>query len=138
MSSSILLSIFVLFFLMIRRPPRSTRTDTLFPYTTLFRSRREGAKALLQCLLPTARALRRRALLRESAFGSPRHNAWRGRGPRSPGRPIPIFPVSLPAFRQALRSARAFGPFPRRTSTEGGSVGEECVRTCESRLLADN
>src|SRR3546814_7163901 len=34
-------SIFVyfLFFLMIRRPPRSTRTDTLFPYTTLFRSR---------------------------------------------------------------------------------------------------
>src|SRR3546814_2705998 len=33
------------FFLMIRRPPRSTRTDTLFPYTTLFRSiaaRRNG------------------------------------------------------------------------------------------------
>src|SRR3546814_1982394 len=28
------------FFLMIRRPPRSTRTDTRFPYTTLFRSRR--------------------------------------------------------------------------------------------------
>src|SRR3546814_16794719 len=28
----------LLFFLMIRRPPRSTRTDTLFPYTTLFRS----------------------------------------------------------------------------------------------------
>src|SRR3546814_918670 len=30
------------FFVMIRRPPRSTRTDTLFPYTTLFRSRRPG------------------------------------------------------------------------------------------------
>src|SRR3546814_2123198 len=29
------------FFLMIRRPPRSTRTDTLFPYTTLFRSLRD-------------------------------------------------------------------------------------------------
>src|SRR3546814_14765511 len=28
----------VFFFLMIRRPPISTRTDTLFPYTTLFRS----------------------------------------------------------------------------------------------------
>src|SRR3546814_9385936 len=28
---------------MIRRPPRSTRTDTLFPYTTLFRSRRPAA-----------------------------------------------------------------------------------------------
>src|SRR3546814_12914696 len=32
-------SLFYFFFLMIRRPPRSTRTDTLFPYTTLFRSR---------------------------------------------------------------------------------------------------
>src|SRR3546814_12682959 len=29
---------------MIRRPPRSTRTDTLFPYTTLFRSPRRCAK----------------------------------------------------------------------------------------------
>src|SRR3546814_13180476 len=36
---SIFLVPFRLFFvLMIRRPPRSTRTDTLFPYTTLFRS----------------------------------------------------------------------------------------------------
>src|SRR3546814_12252319 len=31
-----------LFFLMIRRPPRSTRTDTLFPYTTLFRSQSDS------------------------------------------------------------------------------------------------
>src|SRR3546814_20769623 len=39
------------FFLMIRRPPRSTRTDTLFPYTTLFRS-------YLRTLAPTlARSL---------------------------------------------------------------------------------
>src|SRR3546814_14502688 len=30
---------FLVLFLLIRRPPRSTRTDTLFPYTTLFRSR---------------------------------------------------------------------------------------------------
>src|SRR3546814_19363404 len=35
--------ILLLFFLMIRRPPRSTRTDTLFPYTTLFRSRPAGS-----------------------------------------------------------------------------------------------
>src|SRR3546814_20877524 len=35
----LMLSVCVMFFfLMIRRPPRSTRTDTLFPYTTLFRS----------------------------------------------------------------------------------------------------
>src|SRR3546814_1117496 len=49
--------VFVLFvclflFLMIRRPPRSTRTDTLFPYTTLFRSIgwREGVFALVEFL----------------------------------------------------------------------------------------
>src|SRR3546814_1625513 len=40
-----LLFIIFVFFLMIRRPPISTRTDTLFPYTTLFRSRRLGRRA---------------------------------------------------------------------------------------------
>src|SRR3546814_4266205 len=34
------------FFVMIRRPPRSTRTDTLFPYTTLFRSRLRALRAV--------------------------------------------------------------------------------------------
>src|SRR3546814_14570838 len=34
----VFLYVSLFFFLMIRRPPRSTRTDTLFPYTTLFRS----------------------------------------------------------------------------------------------------
>src|SRR3546814_19044240 len=56
------------FFLMIRRPPRSTRTDTLFPYTTLFRSiaseisarryfpsrLREGQRDLRACSLVAA------------------------------------------------------------------------------------
>src|SRR3546814_6383004 len=37
----------VVFFLMIRRPPRSTRTDTLFPYTTLFRSSRSKVRVQL-------------------------------------------------------------------------------------------
>src|SRR3546814_18373103 len=32
---------------MIRRPPRSTRTDTLFPYTTLFRSTGDGMRRLI-------------------------------------------------------------------------------------------
>src|SRR3546814_5477461 len=36
----------IFFFLMIRRPPRSTRTDTLFPYTTLFRSGRDRHRLL--------------------------------------------------------------------------------------------
>src|SRR3546814_17330779 len=34
---------FCFFFLMLRRPPRSTRSDTLFPYTTLFRSARPAS-----------------------------------------------------------------------------------------------
>src|SRR3546814_6444661 len=40
-----------IFFLMRRRPPRSTRTDTLFPYTTLFRSRprRRAGRAGRRC-----------------------------------------------------------------------------------------
>src|SRR3546814_13724905 len=40
---------------MIRRPPRSTRTDTLFPYTTLFRSLRASAslRTLLRARLPS-------------------------------------------------------------------------------------
>src|SRR3546814_11550810 len=47
----------VVFFLMIRRPPRSTRTDTLFPYTTLFRSHASQGRPNLRTLRP--RALRR-------------------------------------------------------------------------------
>src|SRR3546814_12887760 len=40
----VVLLISYFFFLMIRRPPRSTRTDTLFPYTTLFRSCKRAAR----------------------------------------------------------------------------------------------
>src|SRR3546814_7289841 len=43
-----LLSFTFFCFLMIRRPPRSTRTDTLFPYTTLFRSVRSTSAGLLR------------------------------------------------------------------------------------------
>src|SRR3546814_4205793 len=63
---------------MIRRPPRSTRTDTLFPYTTLFRSRlthyrqrkrqgpprRQGARKLRQRLRPRLRPRRHRTYRR--------------------------------------------------------------------------
>src|SRR3546814_20630748 len=47
----------LVFFLMIRRPPRSTRTYTRFPYTTLFRSKRNGlAAAATAVLLATSLA----------------------------------------------------------------------------------
>src|SRR3546814_13628221 len=39
------------FFLMIRRPPRSTRTDTLFPYTTLFRSNAPQVDLVISLIL---------------------------------------------------------------------------------------
>src|SRR3546814_19448703 len=38
-SSYVLCVVYFFLFVMILQPPRSTRTDTLFPYTTLFRSR---------------------------------------------------------------------------------------------------
>src|SRR3546814_11326731 len=40
---------------MIRRPPRSTRTDTLFPYTTLFRSRSGISEVTLRQIVATGR-----------------------------------------------------------------------------------
>src|SRR3546814_10448792 len=43
-----------LFFLLIRRPPRSTRTDTLFPYTTLFRSKPRAAHCRKPKMMKTA------------------------------------------------------------------------------------
>src|SRR3546814_6207624 len=45
------------FFLMILRPPRSTRTDTLFPYTTLFRSYEALIEEVLAKLTPDNHAL---------------------------------------------------------------------------------
>src|SRR3546814_9034187 len=50
----------IFFFLMIRRPPRSTRTDTLFPYTTLFRSVRRNLPGLARLVAGSADAFPRR------------------------------------------------------------------------------
>src|SRR3546814_19335750 len=59
------------FFLMIRRPPRSTRTDTLFPYTTLFRS--AGGPGRAGGGLPGGGSLRR--LLRHCPGAGPQRHA---------------------------------------------------------------
>src|SRR3546814_2501112 len=70
---------------MIRRPPRSTRTDTLFPYTPLFRSRLPGRSAIRSEAVKAA--LRRRAA----------------------GRPVPAATAATAAargHRSALRAAR--------------------------------
>src|SRR3546814_8353745 len=52
----------LLFFLIIRRPPRSTRTDTLFPYTTLFRSTETMAMELDDKVLMQIRTLRQEGI----------------------------------------------------------------------------
>src|SRR3546814_5516649 len=74
---------------MIRRPPRSTRTDTLFPYTTLFRSfslkpREKVREALLfaRCVQPcrSHRAPRSRAAVRSRARRSQDQGYGRRRG----------------------------------------------------------
>src|SRR3546814_16143142 len=53
LSFAVIFAFIYVFFLMIRRPPRSTRTDTLFPYTTLFRS--GIGSSIIDLLLTTAR-----------------------------------------------------------------------------------
>src|SRR3546814_10859313 len=73
-------------FLMIRRPPRSTRTDTLFPYTTLFRSIRAqhpGALPIVQSIasLPQIRPDRFPAFPNLSPMAGRRSRQSRSRPP---------------------------------------------------------
>src|SRR3546814_2716143 len=72
----------IFFFLMIRRPPRSTRTDTLFPYTTLFRSpgdiRSVEFPRCVHCAIDRDRALRR-----STGAARPRRLPALRQGPRS-------------------------------------------------------
>src|SRR3546814_20101906 len=62
-------------FLMIRRPPRSTRTDTLFPYTTLFRSAITKGVHLMK--MPSNDMFTATALLRTMADVGPNHPTTR-------------------------------------------------------------
>src|SRR3546814_21061087 len=95
---------------MIRRPPRSTRTDTLFPYTTLFRS------TYLQMPLQLASVI---------------YNCRRTVGP---GRPIGE--GSADSAVQAAEGPAAEGVGHRerqQARSEERRVGKECVSTCRSR-----
>src|SRR3546814_12398369 len=99
---------------MIRRPPRSTRTDTLFPYTTLFRSlsgvgKRPGA-AGLSWSLPPARG-RVEGIL---AGGHHGYASWQPPAPRA-------------------RRLREEPRDEKHGRSEERRVGKECVSTCRSR-----
>src|SRR3546814_20996064 len=106
-----MLCLFCLFFLlMIRRPPRSTRTDTLFPYTTLFRSLDAHRDA--------------RAQRRESRYVGGRARTARAarlRFPDGRGRGDELARLSGGIEYRDLRRS------------EERRVGKECVSTCRSR-----
>src|SRR5216110_2231169 len=121
------------FFLMIRRPPRSTQAHTLFPYTTLFRSRgapaggrtRRGApRSGRACPAPLHLGHHGRAEGRAPQHGDARRRVSRhdrlpraphGRRPRHalPGRPHLGAPLRHPAPRPARRDQRPHGDVGR-------------------------
>src|SRR3546814_16937330 len=107
-----------LFFLMIRRPPRSTRTDTLFPYTTLFRSGDD--------IVGAHRRDHRAVSLDNAAFGR-RDEARAHAG-------------DIAAERERRGAAMGVGdaagddqPPVEHPRSEERRVGTECVSTCSTR-----
>src|SRR3546814_13272580 len=132
---SVYLLSFCFFFLMIRRPPRSTRTDTLFPYTTLFRSLAHGDLRAIRrrgagCSRTSAYVLRppwRTATRPPVRAGWARRGCDRGRCPPSEPFPAAGVPVRChPAWP---------GPASPTARVDDLSVGKECVRTYMSRWV---
>src|SRR3546814_16424093 len=110
---------------MIRRPPRSTRTDTLFPYTTLFRSRRP--------LVGTGhRRPARNAPVHRLAGVFVAHCREHVARIRAALRvtddvELQLAPTLVFAGTTVARAQRRIGRSAERR------VGKECVRTCRSR-----
>src|SRR3546814_16093803 len=101
---------------MIRRPPRSTRTDTLFPYTTLFRSfQRVGD------LIWAAADQRPRGFLIGATSG---RTTLGGEGLQHQDGCSPVYAASIPNCR-AYDPALAY----ELARSEGRRVGKECGRT---------
>src|SRR3546814_13698078 len=114
---------------MIRRPPRSTRTDTLFPYTTLFRSERatKDDKAGGYCGVPepfTERQLCDGLKLNEHMPPRFRDDSIDGAFRRR-NRQIPAALAERCCGGLLCRDAQA--------RSEARRVGKECVSTCRSR-----
>src|SRR3546814_16852571 len=108
---------------MIRRPPRSTRTDTLLPSTTLFRSHHEGQ--VQSARAKDARRLRRRH------FAAPDDGKGDGAAQAAGGDQGRL-------GRRADREDQGNGSFGMKTlvwveRSEERRVGKECVSTCRSR-----
>src|SRR3546814_16580944 len=108
---------------MIRRPPRSTRTDTLFPYATLVRS--TGAA-------PARRPARAPARARSCRF---ENGAEELAGALFLRRIEEIVGAALFADPTAVEEADAVGEFlcEAHLRSEERRVGKECVSTCSTR-----
>src|SRR3546814_17150538 len=112
-------------FLMIRLPPRSTRTDTLFPYTTLFRSEYRGVAARdLQRMRTLAAARTCRSLQRAVDRISERQ-----------GRSLTRAPCADESLRSRFPERPREEPWSRSptSSYDKASGGQECVRTFRYR-----
>src|SRR3546814_19746534 len=105
---------------MIRRPPRSTRTDTLYPYTTLFRSARQGN---VRPAPPVGRGAKRPYANLESAWGLCLCPPRVGRDAAS--NPTSVYGVPGHLYRVALVRHGFIRSEERR-------VGKGCVSTCRS------
>src|SRR3546814_17548109 len=104
---------------MIRRPPRSTRTDTLFPYTTLFRSQGFFHGAALAGPAPLRFSVRTKPQSHKNFLKSVRPELVEG-------------PFFLWALRKSGASTSSAQTGSIRRSEER-RVGKECVSTCSSR-----
>src|SRR3546814_16061481 len=103
-------------FLMIRRPPRSTRTDTLFPYTTLFRSS-SGENSRANASRSVSRRWAQRCIF------SAEKSAWRKLSffaSRSQPVSSPPAPIARPAISLRREKSLFMGPAPP-VQQEGGS-----------------
>src|SRR3546814_5289182 len=116
------------FFLMVRRPPRSTRTDTLFPYTTLFRSgrRRLPRACWSRSPGPSHFNCRPNRKAHPSALQRPPRRKLPIRHRPGPLSPCPPHP---PWRRRYLRFLSLL--FPRRHSPP--PISPSCLRTGELR-----
>src|SRR3546814_6181433 len=94
---------------MIRRPPRSTRTDTLFPYTTLFRSTAPKSAVAAALEVPTAAP---RARERRQAVVLPSHRTFKAIADAPTSERGNIKTVELPPSGVA-RAAADPSPLPR-------------------------
>src|SRR3546814_17665909 len=117
---------------MIRRPPRSTRTDTLFPYTTLFRSVEQGT-AKGDALAFAARQLSGAALHQWRDFQHVEHSLQIEAPLRGCKVPLPVEQVCVHAEMWKQLAVLKYQTDMATMRSEGRRVGKECVSACSTR-----